>query len=142
MPYQATLVAQKSIQGDYLVTKLKLKAPYTKVNLEKEEEQIDSVGSRRGVLFDEVLQQITEEITAACKAACMTGKITYKIHSRNPADEIINLSNIMHFDLIIMGSRRITSRVPGIGSTTRKVASTLRIPLLIVQKQPRYKDEW
>jgi nucleotide-binding universal stress UspA family protein len=48
----------------------------------------------------------------------------------------------MHFDLIIMGSRRITSRIQGIGSTTRKVAATLKVPLLIAQKQPRYKDEW
>jgi nucleotide-binding universal stress UspA family protein len=72
----------------------------------------------------------------------MKGKIIYKIHGGNPAKEIIAIANCMHFDLIIMGSRRITSRIQGLGSTTRKVAATLKIPLLIVQKQPRYKDEW
>jgi nucleotide-binding universal stress UspA family protein len=81
-------------------------------------------------------------MTAACKAAHMTWKIICKIHGGNPAGEIINLVNLMHFDLIIMGSRRITSRIQGIGSTTRKVEATLKIPLLKVQKQPKYKDEW
>jgi nucleotide-binding universal stress UspA family protein len=79
---------------------------------------------------------------AGCKAARMKGKIIYEIHGGNPAEEIIAIANCMHFDLIIMGSRRITSRIQGLGSTTRKVAATLKIPLLIVQKQPRYKDEW
>jgi nucleotide-binding universal stress UspA family protein len=48
----------------------------------------------------------------------------------------------MDFDLIVMGSRRIASTIEGIGSTTRKVATKVKIPLLLVQKQPRYKDEW
>jgi nucleotide-binding universal stress UspA family protein len=112
-----------------------------RVNLQENEEKIDIAGSRR-VLIDEVLRTAIEEMTAACKASHMTGKIICKIHGGNPAGEIINLVNLMHFDLIIMGSRRITSRIQGIGSTTRKIAATLKIPLLIVQKQPKYKDEW
>ena len=54
----------------------------------------------------------------------------------------MNVSTLMDFDLIVMGSRRIASMIGGIGSTTRKVATTVKTPLLIVQKQPRYKDEW
>jgi nucleotide-binding universal stress UspA family protein len=88
------------------------------------------------------LQEILEEMTAACKAAALTKKVTYEIRMGNPADEIINLSNIMGFDLIIMGSRRIASRIQAIGSTTRKVITTVRTPLLIVQKQRTYKDEY
>ena len=72
----------------------------------------------------------------------MTKNIIYEIRAGNPADEIINLSTIMDFDLIVMGSRRIASSIEGIGSTTKKVATTIKTPLLIVQKQPRYKDEW
>jgi nucleotide-binding universal stress UspA family protein len=112
------------------------------VDLQRNEEQIDFAESSLPVLYDEALRKIIEEMIARCKAACMKGKIIYKIHGGNPADEIVALANRMHFDLIIMGSRRITSRIQGIGSTTREVAATLKIPLLIVQKQPRYKDEW
>jgi nucleotide-binding universal stress UspA family protein len=111
-----------------------------KANLE--EEQIDIKGNHRGVPLDEFLREVIEEMTTACKAAGMTRKIIFEIYGGNPADEIINLSNLIHFDLIVMGSRRIASKIEGIGSTTRKVAATSKIPLLIIQKQPRYKDEW
>jgi nucleotide-binding universal stress UspA family protein len=72
----------------------------------------------------------------------MAKNIIYEIRAGDPADEIINVSTMMDFDLIVMGSRRIASMIGGIGSTTRKVATTVKTPLLIVQKQPRYKDEW
>jgi nucleotide-binding universal stress UspA family protein len=113
-----------------------------KVILQENEEQIDFAESSLAVLNDEALRKVIEEMIAGCRAARMKGKIIYKIHGGNPAEEIIAIANCMHFDLIIMGSRRITSRIQGLGSTTRKVAATLKIPLLIVQKQPKYKDEW
>jgi nucleotide-binding universal stress UspA family protein len=106
------------------------------VDLEANEEQIDFTGSSM------LVREVTKETVAACKAASITGKIICKIHGGNPAIEIINLSNFIHFDLIIMGSRRIASRIQGVGSTTRKIAATLNVPILIVQRQPKYKDEW
>jgi len=92
--------------------------------------------------MDKLLLDLVEEMTTACKAAGLTKKIIFEIRGGDPADEIINVSNIMHFDLIIMGSRRLSSRLGGIGSTTKKVVTAVKIPLLIVQKQPTYKDEW
>jgi nucleotide-binding universal stress UspA family protein len=92
--------------------------------------------------LDESLQKIVKEITTACKAVGITKEITYNIGLGYPADEIINISKLIHFDLIIMGSRKISSIIRGIGSTTRKVASTVKIPILIVQQQPKYKDEY
>jgi nucleotide-binding universal stress UspA family protein len=111
-----------------------------KANLEGKEEQIDMAGSQQEVLLDEPLREVVE-VTTACKAAGVTKKITFEIRGGDPAGEIINVSNLMHFDLIVMGSRRIASRIEGIGSTTRKVVTTVKTPLLIVQKQRRYKDE-
>jgi nucleotide-binding universal stress UspA family protein len=113
-----------------------------KANLERKEEQADIAGNYRRVLLDEVLREVIEEMTTACKAAGMTKNIIYEIRAGDPADEIIDVSNLMDFDLIVMGSRRIASTITGIGSTTRKVAKTVKTPLLIVQKQPKYKDEW
>jgi nucleotide-binding universal stress UspA family protein len=113
-----------------------------KANLERKEEQVDIAGNYQRVLLDEVLREVIQEMTTACKAAGMTKNITYEIRAGDPADEIINVSNLMDFDLIVMGSRRIASMIEGIGSTTRKVAKIVKTPLLIIQKQPRYKDEW
>jgi nucleotide-binding universal stress UspA family protein len=107
-----------------------------------EKEQIDKAKSQPDVVLDESLQNIVKEITTACKEAGITKEITYKIGGKDPADEIINVCKLFHFDLIIMGSRKISSRIEGIGSTTRKVASTVKIPILIVQKQAKYKDEY
>lgn len=110
-------------------------------NLHKEEIDI-AASHREGVIQDKFLLEVIEEMTTACKAAGITKKTIFKIYGGNPADEIINLTNLMQFDLIVMGSRRIASMIEGLGSTARKVAATCKVPLLIIQKQPRYKDEW
>lgn len=107
-----------------------------------EEGQLNIEGNHRGVLEYEILRNVIEETTTVCKAGGMEKNIKYEIRAGDPADEIINVSTLMDFDLIVMGSRRIASMIGGIGSTTRKVATTVKTPLLIVQKQPRYKDEW
>lgn len=112
-----------------------------KANLE-EEGQLNIEGNYRRVLEYEILRKVIEETTTVCKAGGIEKNIKYEIRAGDPADEIINVSTLMDFDLIVMGSRRIASMIGGIGSTTRKVATTVKTPLLIVQKQPRYKDEW
>ena len=81
-------------------------------------------------------------MTTACKAAGLIKKIIFEIRGSDTADEIVYMSNTMHFDLVVMGSRRLSLRIWGIGSTTIKVATTVKRPLLIVQKQRTYKDEW
>lgn len=119
---------------------LNRKLPVTiKANLESKE---DIAGNDQRIQLDEALQEIIKETTAVCRTTGVTKNIIYEIRAGNPADEIINLSTIMDFDLIVMGSRRIASSIVGRGSTTKKVATTIKTPLLIVQKQPRYKDEW
>jgi nucleotide-binding universal stress UspA family protein len=107
-----------------------------KANLHAKEEQGEITKSHK------LLQVVIDEMKTACIAAGMTRKIILEIREGNPANEIIKLSNLMHFDLIVMGSRKISSRIGGIGSTTRRVISASKIPVLVVQKQPRYKDEW
>ena len=108
----------------------------------KVEEQKSKTEGQPEVILDEYLQTIVKEITTACKDAGITKEITYNIGCKDPADEIIDISKLIHFDLIIMGSRKISSIIRGMGSTTRKVASTIKIPILIVQQQPKYKDEY
>jgi nucleotide-binding universal stress UspA family protein len=114
----------------------------TEVNLGGKEEQIDSAGNYRGLPQSDVLRKVIEETIAICKAVGVKKKITYEIRDGDSADEIIKVSKLMNVDLIVMGSRRIASKIQVIGSTARKVLTTVKMPVLIVQKQPRYKDEW
>lgn len=113
-----------------------------KANLDGKEEQIGMESSPPKALQYELLLKVVEDMAAECKAAGLTKKITFEIRAGNPANEIIDISNLIRFDLIVMGSRRIASMIGGVGSTTRKVISAVKTPLLIVQKQQRYKDEW
>ncbi|MBV9178581.1 MAG: universal stress protein [Nitrososphaeraceae archaeon] len=112
------------------------------VNLEGNEQQLHIPGSQQGILLDEPLRKVVEEMIIACKAAGLTKKIVYELRMGKPADEIINICSVIRFDLIIMGSRRIASRIEAVGSTTRKVLTKVKTPTLIVQKHLTYKDEY
>ena len=56
--------------------------------------------------------------------------VSYKVQIGNPADEIIRLSQEIDFDVIVMASKRITSRI--LGSNARKVIDTVKIATLII----------
>ena len=124
----------KSANGDSKALPLTIKA-----NLEGKEEESDMVS---GESQNAGLQEAIKELTTTCKAAGLSKKVTYEIRTGNPADEIIDVSNLNRFDLLIMGSRRIDSKIEVIGSTTRKVTTKVKTPILIVHKQPTYKDEY
>ena len=73
--------------------------------------------------------QIIEDKIRTCKENGVK-QVSYKVQIGNPADEIIKLTQESNFDLIVMASRRITSRI--LGSTTRKVIDTVKKPTLII----------
>jgi nucleotide-binding universal stress UspA family protein len=73
--------------------------------------------------------RIIEDKIRICKENGVK-QVSYKVQIGNPDDEIIKLSQEIDFDLIIMASKRITSRI--LGSTTRKVIDTVKRATLIV----------
>lgn len=73
--------------------------------------------------------QIIEDKIRMCKENGVK-QVSYKVQIGNPADEIIKVTQESNFDLIVMASRRITSRI--LGSTTRKVIDTVKKPTLII----------
>jgi nucleotide-binding universal stress UspA family protein len=73
--------------------------------------------------------KLIEDKIRACKDNGVK-QVSYKVQIGNPADEIIKLSHEIDFDLIVMASKKITSRF--LGSTTRKVIDTVRKPILII----------
>ena len=70
------------------------------------------------------------KIKFVCVRKTESSKYLTKSKFGNPADEIIKLTQESNFDLIVMASRRITSRI--LGSTTRKVIDTVKKPTLII----------
>jgi nucleotide-binding universal stress UspA family protein len=79
------------------------------------------------------VKQMLDERIRQCKNAGIN-KVSYKIRTGKIVDEIVNQSEEMDFDLIIMASSRITSSVRLLGSTVRKVIDSVRKPLLLLHE--------
>ena len=80
------------------------------------------------------VKQMIEEKMKLCKEAGVKSKVSYKIQTGKPLDEIAKLSEEMNIDLVVMASSRITSSIRVLGSTTRKVIGTIRKPVLVIHE--------
>jgi nucleotide-binding universal stress UspA family protein len=80
------------------------------------------------------VKQMIEEKMKLCKEAGVKSKVSYKIQTGKPLDEIVKLSEEMNIDLVVMASSRIISSIRVLGSTTRKVISTLKKPVLVIHE--------
>jgi nucleotide-binding universal stress UspA family protein len=80
------------------------------------------------------VKQMIEEKMKLCKEAGVKSKVSYKIQTGKPLDEIVKLSEEMNIDLVVMASSRIISSIRALGSTTRKVISTIKKPVLVIHE--------
>ena len=80
------------------------------------------------------LRKSIEEKINLCKEAGLKARITYEIRKGNASDEIIKVAEMTEFDLIIMGSHRVTSTIKSMGSTTRRVMDISRKPILLIHE--------
>lgn len=60
--------------------------------------------------------------------------VSYEVRAGKPAEEIINASEEKGYDLIVMGSSKIVSRVRILGSTARRVLDSTKKPVLIIHE--------
>jgi nucleotide-binding universal stress UspA family protein len=80
------------------------------------------------------VKQMIEDKMKLCKEAGVKSKVSYKIQTGKPLDEIVKLSEEMNIDLVVMASSRIISSIRVLGSTTRKVISTIKKPVLVIHE--------
>ncbi|MGA6923133.1 MAG: universal stress protein [Nitrososphaeraceae archaeon] len=117
---------------------LKEMLPVT-IRVEKEEDTLrsnknDLRASDLKISVEGSLRKTIEEMICLCKEAGVNTNVTYEIRTGKPSDEIIKVAEMTGFDLIVMGSHRITSTIKNIGSTTRKVLDTLKKPVLLIHE--------
>jgi nucleotide-binding universal stress UspA family protein len=79
------------------------------------------------------VRQMLDERIRRCKDAGIN-KISYKIRTGKIVDEIVHQSEEMDFDLIVMASSRITSKIRVLGSVVRRVLDSARKPVLIIHE--------
>jgi len=79
------------------------------------------------------VKQMLEERVKIGKELGVT-KISQTVRTGKPVEEIIAAAEIENFDLVIMASDKITSRVRLLGSVARRVLESTRKPVLIVHE--------
>ena len=80
-------------------------------------------------------EQIMEKRIRLCKEAGAKNQISYKMQTgKNLVEEILNLSENMNIDLIVMASSKVTSPIMGLTSITRKVIDGSKNPVLVIHE--------
>ncbi len=81
-------------------------------------------------------EQMMEERIRLCKESGAKNQVSYKmLTGKKPVDEILDLSENMNIDLIIMASSKVTSPVMGLTSITRKVIDGAKSPVLVIHEE-------
>jgi nucleotide-binding universal stress UspA family protein len=81
-------------------------------------------------------EQIMEKRIRLCKEAGAKNQISYKMQTgKNLVEEILNLSENMNIDLIIVASSKVTSPIMGLTSITRKVIDGSKNPVLVINEE-------
>ena len=81
-------------------------------------------------------EQMVEERIKQCKQAGAKNQVSYKMQTgKNLVDEILDLSEQMNIDLIIMASSKVTSPIMGLTSATRKIIDGANRPVLVIHEE-------
>jgi nucleotide-binding universal stress UspA family protein len=81
-------------------------------------------------------EQIMEKRIRLCKEAGAKNQISYRMQTgKNLVEEILNLSENMNIDLIVMASSKVTSPIMGLTSITRKVIDGSKNPVLVINEE-------
>lgn len=107
--------------------------PSTLLTFIKSDKPIEKAKEDLRNTLEEGVKQMLDERIIRCKDAGIN-KISYKIRTGKIVDEIVNQSEEMDFDLIIMASSRITSNVRVLGSIVRRVVDSIRKPVLLIHE--------
>lgn len=77
-----------------------------------------------------------QKLEEKAKELKITGisKVSYKIKSGKPSDEIVHESEEGMYDLIVMASSRISSSIRVLGSNARRVIDSTRKPVLLIHE--------
>lgn len=81
-------------------------------------------------------EQMVEERMKQCKQAGAKNQVSYKMQTgKNLVDEILDLSEQMNIDLIVMASSKVTSPIMGLTSATRKIIDGANRPVLVIHEE-------
>jgi nucleotide-binding universal stress UspA family protein len=81
-----------------------------------------------------VKQMLEQRVQRSKEIVGNDARISYVVAAGKPVDEITKTAEEGNYDLLIMGSSRITSPVRILGSTVRKVLDSVRKPVMVIHE--------
>jgi nucleotide-binding universal stress UspA family protein len=79
---------------------------------------------------------MVEERIKQCKQAGARNLVTYRMQTgKKLVDEILELSEDMDIDLIVMTSSKVTSPIMGLTSATRRLIDGANRPVLVIHEE-------
>jgi nucleotide-binding universal stress UspA family protein len=83
--------------------------------------------------FEEAARRMLDQRLRESKDDGITN-VEYIIRAGKPVDEIVNESESGNYDLVVMASSRITSKVRVLGSNVRRVLDSISRPVLVIHE--------
>jgi nucleotide-binding universal stress UspA family protein len=84
-------------------------------------------------------KQMMQERIRLCKQAGARNQISFKMMTgKKLVEEILDLSEKLNVDLIVMASSKVTSPIMGLASTARKVIDDSKCPVLVINHEEQY----
>lgn len=83
--------------------------------------------------FEEAARRMLDQRVRESKDGGIAN-VEYIIRAGKPVDEIVNESESRNYDLVVMASSRITSKVRVLGSNVRRVLDSIRRPVLVIHE--------
>ncbi len=84
-------------------------------------------------IFEEAARRMLDQRVRESKDGG-NANVEYIIRAGKPVDEIVNESESRNYDLVVMASSRITSKVRVLGSNVRRVLDSIRLPVLVIHE--------
>jgi nucleotide-binding universal stress UspA family protein len=84
--------------------------------------------------FEEAARRMLEQRIKESKDDDGIDNVEYIIRAGKPVDEIIDESEDRNYDLVVMASSRITSKVRVLGSNVRRVLDSITRPVLVIHE--------
>jgi nucleotide-binding universal stress UspA family protein len=83
--------------------------------------------------FEEAARRMMEQRVRESKEDGIAN-VEYITRAGKPVDEIVNESESTNYDLVVMASSRIASKVRVLGSNVRRVLDSIRQPVLVIHE--------
>jgi nucleotide-binding universal stress UspA family protein len=84
--------------------------------------------------FEEAARRMLDQRVRESKKDGGIANVEYIIKEGKPVDEIVNESESRNYDLVVMASSRITSKVRVLGSNVRRVLDSISRPVLVIHE--------